>query len=312
MRSHRRGGTGGGAQGGHGIGGGSPPYVLYPVSDDKDLFICSAALEYEVSPVENLGLTAGFAHHWQIRDEKNLVDYSVSLSSYYDLPTDTRLKAAFQRNIRFPSLSQLYLRDTENPNLTTEKVYHYQLGVEQRLPWNSRLSLDGFRSDMYDFIGLNQNIVPAKNTNFSLYRFYGFVTEIDTNVLPSLAVKASYTYLKSEDLSGVGRDEVQYVPRDKLTVTGKYDFDFGLTPFMSVIYVANSFVYTKQQIATVDKAKMADYLLVNVKLTQKLYRNKLTMYVGVDNLFNRDYEQSYGVPRPGRLIFGGLEYRFDI
>ena len=36
------------------------------------------------------------------------------------------------------------------------------------------------------------------------------------------------------------------------------------------------------------------------------------MYVGVDNLFNRDYEQSYGVPRPGRLIFGGLEYRFDI
>jgi len=305
------GGTGGGAQGGHGIGGGSPPYLLFPVADDKDLFICSAALEYEVKPIKSLGVSAGIAHHWQIRDEKKLADYSVSLSSYYDLTRETRFKAAFQRNIRFPSISQLYLRDTENPNLNPERVYHYQLGAEQKLPWKSQFKLDGFRSDMYDFIALNQNITPAKNTNFSLYRFYGFVAEFDTNFLPALAMKASYTYLDSQDLSGVGRDEVQYVPRDKLTVTGKYDFDFGLTPFVSVIYAANSFVYTKQQIATVDKAKLADYLLVNLKLTQKLYENRVTMYIGVDNLFNKEYEQSYGVPRPGRLIFGGLEYRFS-
>lgn len=305
------GGTGGGSQGGHGIGGGSPPYLLYPVSDDKDLFICSAAAEYEVNPIDKLGISVGFAHHWQFRDEKNLADYGVSLSSYYDLFKETRLKAAFQRNIRFPSLSQLYLRDTENPNLVTEKVYHYQLGVEQKLPWKSQFKLDGYRSDMYNFIALNQNIVPAKNTNFSLYRFLGFVTELDTNFLPRLALKASYTYLRSEDLSGVGREEVQYVPRDKLTVTGKYDFECGLTPFVSVIYVANSFVYTKQQVATVGKQKMADYLLVNLKLTQKLYQDKVTMYIGTDNLFNKDYEQSYGVPRPGRVIFGGLEYRFS-
>lgn len=311
VKTGGNGGTGGGAQGGHGIGGGSPPYMLFPVSDDKDLSIYSTALEYEVSPIKNLGLSAGVVQHWQFRDERNLSDYGVSLSSYYDLLKQTRLKAAFQRNIRFPSLSQLYLRDTENPNLKTELVYHYQLGVEQKLPWQSLLRIDGYRDDAHNFIALNQNITPAKNTNFSLYRFYGLVTEFETKFLPALTMKASYTYLKSEDHSGVGRDEVQYVPRDKLTVTGNYDFDFGLTPFISVIYVANSYVYTKQQIATVDKEKLANYLLVNLKLTQKLYRNKVTMYFSVDNIFNEDYEQSYGVPRPGRLISGGLEYRFS-
>ena len=178
-----------------------------------------------------------------------------------------------------------------------------------RIPINGKVT--GIRAEYKQLrsIRLYQNLCKGAGGN----RCKGIHAEVEAAYfLPRLAMKASYTYLNSQDLSGVGRDEVQYVPRDKLTVTGKYDFDFGLTPFVSVIYAANSFVYTKQQIATVGKAKLADYLLVNLKLTQKLYRNKLTMYVGVDNLFNRDYEQSYGVPRPGRLIFGGLEYRFDI
>jgi vitamin B12 transporter len=302
----------GGSGGNHGIGSGSPPYNLFPIQDHKDLYIASAAIEYEVEPVKNLGLAVGYAHYWQIRDEATPDDYSVSASVYYDLFKGTRLKAAFQRNIRFPSLSQLYLRDSNNPNLATEKVFHYQLGIAQKLPWRSLLKIDGFRSDAYNFIALNQNVTPAKNWNFSLYRFYGFETSVETNPLPNLLMKAGYTYLQSQDLSGVDRDEVQYVPRDKFTFVGKYDFDFGLTPFVSVVYVADSFVYTKQQIATVGKAQMANYTVVNVKLSQKLYKDRINLYFGVDNIFNKDYEQSYGIPRPGRFIFGGIEYRFSI
>ena len=291
---------------------GSPPYVLYPVSDHKDLHICSTAIEYDVMPMDKVGFAAGYALHWQLRDEKDTEDYSISTSTYYDLFEKTRLKAAFMRNIRFPSLSQLYLRDSDNPNLETEKVYHYQLGLEQKLPWKSVFKLDGFRSDAHNFIALNQNVTPAKNTNFSLYRFYGFETSLETSPVDKLLLKGSYTLNISRDLSGVGRDEIQYVPRDKLTFNGKYDFDFGLTPFASFIYVANSYVYTKQKIATVQKAKMADYSLVNVRLTQKTYKEKLLLYLGADNVFNKDYEQSYGIPRPGRFIFGGVEYRYSI
>ena len=153
---------------------------------------------------------------------------------------------------------------------------------------------------------------PAQNTNFSLYRFHGMEAAIESNFLPKLSLKAGYTMLLSEDRSGVGRDEVQYTPRDKVSFAGKYDFDFGLTPFVSLIYVANSYVYTKQQIATVDKAKMGDYAVVNFKLSQKLFKDRLNLYVGADNIFNEDYEQSYGIPRPGRYIYGGFEYRFSI
>lgn len=299
--------------GGHGTGYGSPPYwPPISISDHKDLYISSTAIEYHVLLLKKLGFAVGYAHHWQFRDEANTDDYSVSVSTYYDILKGTRLKAAFQRNIRFPSLSQLYMKDSDNPHLANEKAFHYQLGFEQKLPWRSIFKIDAFRSDLYNFIALDQNVNPAQNRNFSLYRFLGFETALETNFLRNLALKAGYTFLKSQDLSGVGRDEVQYVPRHKWTFIGKYDFDFGLTPFVSVIYVADSFVYSKQQVATVSKHKMANYTLVNLKLSQKLYKDKLNLYVGADNIFNKDYEQSYGIPRPGRYIFGGFEYRFDI
>lgn len=300
-----------GSQGGHGIGGGSPPYELFSVQDHKDLFICSTAVEYQVSPIKNLGFAVGYAHYWQFRDEATTDDYSVSASTYYDLFKWTRLMLAFQRNIRFPSLSQLYLRDSDNPNLANEKVFHYQLGVEQKLPWSSQFKIYGFRSDLYNIIALDQNVTPAKNTNFSLYRFYGLETSLQTNFLSNLTMKAGYTHLVSQDLSGVGRDEVQYVPSDKMTFITSYDFDFGLTPFVSVIYVANSFVYSKQQISTVSKHLMTNYTLVNLKVSQKLFKDRVNLYIGVDNVLNKDYEQSYGIPRPGRFIYGGFEYRFS-
>jgi vitamin B12 transporter len=297
---------------GHGTGTGSPPYEIIPINDHKDLFICTAAIEYQVSLLKNLGFAVGYSHFWQFRDERTTDDYSISTSTYYDLFSGTRLKAAFQRNVRFPSLSQLYMKDSDNPYLGNEKAFHYQLGVEQKLPWKSRFEIDGFRSDLYNFIALDQNVTPAKNTNFPLYRFYGFETTLQTNFLRNLNLKGSYTLLKSQDLSGIGRDEVQYVPKDKWTFIGKYDFDFGLTPFVSVIYVADSYVYSKQQVATVSKHKMSNYTLVNLKLNQKLYKDRLNLFVGVDNALNKDYEQSYGVPRPGRFIYGGIEYRFSI
>ncbi|MDD2338319.1 MAG: TonB-dependent receptor, partial [Geobacteraceae bacterium] len=302
----------GGAQGGHGIGGGSPPYLLFPVSDHYDLFEISTAIEYNVMLSQQIGFAVGFAQNWQLKDEKDLSDYRVSTSLYYDLFKDTRLKAAFARNIRFPSLSQLYLRDTNNPNLNTERVYHYQIGIEQQLPLSSTLMIEGYRSDEYNFIALNQNVTPASNINFAHFRFTGFESSLKSRPLPKLSTRISYTLLKSEDLSDTGRDKAQYVPRDKLTFTGSYDFDFGLTPYLSVSYVANSYVYTKQKIATVGEHRMNDYTVVDVKLSQKILDDRFTLYVGALNLFNEDYEQSYGIPLPGRFIYGGVTYHFKL
>ena len=46
---------------------------------------------------------------------------------------------------------------------------------------------------------------------------------------------------------------------------------------------------------------MADYVVTNLKLSQKLFKDKATVYIGADNLFNVDYEDTYGVPGPADI-----------
>jgi outer membrane cobalamin receptor len=144
--------------------------------------------------------------------------------------------------------------------------------------------------------------------NFSLFRFNGFETALETRAVPRLVAKAGYTFLHTRDHSGSGVQELQYVPRDRATFTVRYDFDFGLTPFASVVYAGDTHVYTKKP--PIEKSNMTDYAVVNLKVSQKLLQERLLLYVGADNLLNLEYEQSYGIPRPGRFVFGGAEYRF--
>ncbi len=312
----------GGAQGGHGIGAGSPPYILYPVSDHYDVGVYSTAIEYDVALLKNLGFAVGYGYHWQIREDKDLDGYSVSASTYYDILQGTRLKLAFMRNIQFPTLSELYLRDTNNPNLVTEKVYQYQLGAEQKLPWKSLFKINGFYSDLYNFIGLKYNLTVQKegfdpyNVNYPFLRFYGIQTSAETAFLKNLLLKVDYTLNMSRDLSGPtfadNNGPVQYVPRDKVAFTGRYGLDCGLSLFVSTVYVADSYVYSKQQYITIVRHAMADYVVTNIKLSQKLFKDRVSVYIGADNLFNKDYEDTYGIPRPGRYVYAGFDYRFGL
>ncbi len=57
----------------------------------------------------------------------------------------------------------------------------------------------------------------------------------------------------------------------------------------------------------VEKKSLNDYTVVNLKLDQELLKGRLRLYLGADNLFDEDYEQSYGFPQAGRFIYGGIQ-----
>jgi outer membrane cobalamin receptor len=56
------------------------------------------------------------------------------------------------------------------------------------------------------------------------------------------------------------------------------------------------------------KLKLDNYELVNVRLIQKFYKNRATLYLGVNNLFDRNYETAYGFPQAGRFVYVGVEF----
>jgi outer membrane cobalamin receptor len=279
-----------------------------PLDADKTLGLFSAALEYEVEPLTGLGLVAGYSHHWQTRDELDQDDYGLLAGIRYDLFPGTRLKGAFRRNIRFPSLGDLYDLSKGNPNLVAERSTTYEGGVEQQLPLQSAVGLTGYHTIAYNLIQTDQ--ATGKAMNLAEIRFTGMEFTAATRFVRRLLLRASYSHLVSEDRSRAGREEQQYTPGDKVTLEGRYDFACGFSPYASFLYVGNQYFYTKNNVTPVQKAKLNDYTLVNIKLSQRLFDDRATLYAGANNLFDTNYETSYGFPQAGRFIYGGVEFRF--
>ena len=283
------------------------PDTFGPLNADKSLTILSTGIEYEVSPLQGLGLVAGYGRYRQTRDERNEDDYSLLAGASYDISTATRIKGSFKRNIRFPSLGDLYDLSKGNPNLLAERAYTYEAGVERKLPRNSVASLTGFHTVARNLIQNDQ--ATSRNQNLAEVRFSGFEATASTRFVERLFLRASYAYLDSRDNSRAGRDQQQYTPGNKATLEGKYDFNGGFTSYVSLLYVGNQYFYTKNNVTPVQKAKLNDYALVNVKLSRRLAHDKWTLYAGVDNIFDENYETSYGFPQAGRFFYCGVEFR---
>jgi outer membrane receptor protein involved in Fe transport len=297
---------GGGNNGGGGRSGGvsrSNTYEVRPFGSNNGLSIYSASIEYEVLPIEKLGLVSAYSHHWF---KKSAVgadsDGDFLVGGYYDLSDTTRLRGSVARKIRFPSLRQLYEEDGGNPDLTSEKSYNYEVGFEQKLPRNSALSLIGFKADVSDYI---EKIPPEDRfQNNDKYRFEGVELTGQTRPLEELLLRAGYTYMKTKDQSpGAEKDQLQYRPRQKLTVEVGYSFVFGFSAYVNLLHVSDQVYYSRK--LPLSARKLDDYTLVNLKLDQTLLPG-LRLYFGADNLLDEDYEESYAFPQAGRSLYGGL------
>ena len=275
------------------------------IDSDEDLSTYSLALEYQRAITDKWQLVLGYGHHFQNRSEDDDNDFSYMIGTSYDLTDSTRIKANHARKVRFASLKQLYDGTSGNPDLNTEITTHYELGVEQQLTATSVLDVTGFVINATDFIEKDE--VSGFYENYQDLRFYGIESTLAAEPVENLRLRCGVTWMQTEDRSnGNTRDDLQYRPTWKATLDGQYDFDFGLKLSGSVIYVAEQYYYDKNM----NKAQLNDFTLVNLKLSQKIPSTPLEVYGGVDNLFDEDYEESYGLPQPGRLLYAGLVYKF--
>jgi outer membrane cobalamin receptor len=72
------------------------------------------------------------------------------------------------------------------------------------------------------------------------------------------------------------------------------------------MHVAEQYHYSD----SFQKGRLADYSIVNLNLEQKLYTDNFFIYLGVDNLFDENYEESYGFSQAGRTGYAGVRVKF--
>lgn len=286
-------------------------YAFRYFDNEKDLDVYSGVLEYNVTFCDRAGLVLGYRHNWLDKDGSgNDHDWNFLAGLYYDITKDTRIKGSAARKTRFPSISQLYDEQSGNPDLGTETSYNYEAGVEQTLPWQSKVSVTGFYTDVKNYIekiALSSSVDQYQNND--KYLFQGIEVMAENRFFKNLMVRAGYTFLDTKDRSkGSEKDELQYRPEHKFTVEGNYLFDFGLSANVNVTRVADQYFYSKN--SPLIKKKLGNFTILNMKLDQALLSRRLHLYAGVNNICDENYEESYAFPQPGRYVYGGMEIPF--
>ena len=283
-------------------------YAFRNFDYDEELDIYSVALEYEFCPFDRTGLVLGYRHNWLEKDAgDDDDDGSFLIGAYYDITENMRLRGSAARKVRFPSIRQLYDENGGNQNLGTETSYNYEVGLEYRLPGNTTFTLTGFWIDVDDYI----EKIPPTDTyqNNDEYRFQGIEATAETRFIKNLFLRLGYTYMDSEDrTSGSERDELQYRPEHKITLEGTYVFNFGFSAHANIMRVSDQYHYSRK--SPMVQRSFNDYTVVNLKLNQDLIDNTCRCYVGIDNLFDENYEEGYAFPQAGRFVYGGVELRF--
>jgi vitamin B12 transporter len=280
-----------------------PPTAYYY---DHGLDMYSAALEYNVRLFSKMGVVAGYSHHWQTKDAGSDVDKGSYMGGVsYDLTDTTTVRASYARKIRFPDIKQLYDSTSGNTDLVPEESKNYEAGITQRLFGELTLDLAVFKNDVEQYI--EKNDATDLYENYESYDFKGFDVYLFTPFLTTGTIGLGYSYLDTKDKSpGAQRDELQYRPEHKFTVDMGYTWYFGLSAHADLLHTAGQYHYSD----TFEKGRLKDYTLVNVKLEQKVYKDTLSVFLGVNNLTDENYEESYGLPQAGRTGYAGLRMRF--
>jgi iron complex outermembrane receptor protein len=280
-----------------------------PVSnEEQDSFTSDLFIEAEYSPLPNLLLTAGFNYDAIYPGGNRTIDtYNPRGSVAWQPLTDTRLHFAIGEKSRLPRLINLF-SGVANPDLQAEKNFSVEVGGDQSF-WNDRLelTLTWFRNDVTDLIGFIR--LPGgltQDRNLTSFVGEGVESSLSALLTKELSLSADYTYTNiSIDVTGTPNFD-QYF--HQLNSRLNYKSSFGLAGYLQLSYV-DGFPVTTTDFSPGLTLNRINFVLLNGKFTYEVWKG-IKPYLAIENLFDSNYDRSFGFPESGRRFFIGVNARF--
>ena len=306
IRDVAAGGPSGGGGGGGGRGGGSSPatFGVRSFAIDRHVDVYSTGAEWQARPVTRLGTVLGTAINVQKRPggvTESDPTWLAGLS--FDATTALRLHASATRKIRVPSIDQLFNTSSGNPELRSEHANGADAGADYGLGTTSAVGVSVFTMHARDFI---ERLSGLPFANQDRYRFRGTELTIRTARIPRLDLRGAYSYLHSVSVTSDGTRPLQTRPRHRGTLEWIWS-PIAASAVRGAVYQTGSQLFDSRG-ATPVQMRVDSYTLVDLGFTQRLAR-RFDLAFDVTNLFDRLYDQSYGLPREGRAAVLTLRAR---
>ncbi len=220
------------------------------------------------------------------------------------------IKANVARNMRYPTLNDLYWTPGGNPNLKPEIGWNSELGFA----WNQQVNSWRFNSEITGFIGAidewilwvpnedgfsevqNVQEVDQKGIELNL----GIKKQLGTNW--NLGFKGDYTFVQSTDQDG---NQLIYTPENELN----YQVIVGFKKWI----LRGIYHFTDERYTTSNNTWfLPAYDLVDLRLDYKI-QSRLkwdgTVQFQVSNVLEKSYMSLAGRPMPGRVYQLSIQLR---
>ncbi len=303
----------------------------------------SVGLENEFNLIKNLSVVLGVSYDWfdvtkakgnnvnsstgalinqYEREKPDVMDgWGPMIGAAYTFADTTKLFGSIARKVRFPTLDQLYSSKGGNLDLKAETAINYTLGVSRSFSKYAQGELSWFYHDLSDFITregnpwenpsfLNQNVAKVGMTGLELTgKFYPLA---DFSQWQDLKLWASYTYNNAKDRSpGRVTDKVVNVPAHNVDM-GVHLTIPHIETGLDVVGLYMGEVYNQlptPKYSTQATQKVDGFFTMNARIS-KTFLKYFEAYAAVNNIFDKDYETSYGFPTPGRSFYLGVSAKY--
>jgi len=226
--------------------------------------------------------------------------------AYLITQTGTKLEGSIGTGFKAPTLSEMFENFPAydfygNPDLRPESSIGFDAGFEQSLLGDSvRFGATGYYNKIRDLI--NDNASFTTYVNVGKAETDGVEAFASWQVLPTLTLRADYTYTEANDL--ILHQELLRRPKHKGTLnaewqaTGRLSFDADFLAVSSWIDGNRAF--------TVERLAAPGYFTADIAANYKI-NDTFSVYGRITNLFDANYQDPVGFLRPGRGFFGGLK-----
>jgi iron complex outermembrane receptor protein len=231
------------------------------------------------------------------------------------------------RSFRFPEIDEFNYYDQSwqrqlDTNLKLQSSINYQVGLRHKLSDKVKVSLGLFRMNVKDEIYLNAKDFlsggywTGKNENYDKTVHEGVEAALDTKLTDWMALSGNYTFTNAYfDGSEYSGNKIPLVPRNKASLGLKFTLPKNITFNMIGTYVSKRY-FLNDQANTY--SQLNGYTVADANLGWR-YQD-LTISLGVNNLFNKQYSEYAGVtvdngvkfyyPSPERSFNIKFDYQF--
>ena len=259
---------------------------------NRTLWAGFAQARYHVTPDFSLSASGryddtGATHHFspQLRADYVLADWG------------TQFQLTWGKAYKLPSFYALGNPIVGDPGLKPEDAENFEGGVSQRL-WNlGTWKLEGFATNYRDLIDFRPGAVP-KLVNLSTVHVRGVETSVElTWGMLSATPRLTYTNARNQLTGASLRDVPSWLAGGTLVWKPHADWIVSFDVNHVGAMVDNA-------VPTGDVA-LPGHVRADLAAHYKVLPN-LTLQLGVDNLFDRHYEEVVGFPSAGAVVRGGI------